>query len=43
VMPIGGMNIPLATGLSYAITTGLADLDATATTANAVIGTIWYV
>jgi len=43
VMPIGLINIPCATGVAYSITTGLTDLDATATTINAVVGTIWYI
>ena len=41
-MPIGGGGIGFATGIAFTIVTGSADADATATTAGAVIGDLFY-
>lgn len=41
-MPVGGGSIGISTGISYTIVTGAADSDATATTAGAVVGDLYY-
>lgn len=42
VMPVGGAGIGFATGIGRTIVTGSADADATATTAGAVVGDLFY-
>jgi hypothetical protein len=41
-MPVGGGSIGFATGIARTIVTGSADADATATTAGAVVGDIFF-
>lgn len=41
-MPVGGGGIGFATGIARTIVTGAADSDATATTANSVVGDIFF-
>lgn len=41
-MPLGGGGIGFATGIGRSIVTGSADADATATTAGAVVGDLFY-
>ena len=41
-MPVGGGSIGFATGIGRSIVTGSADADATATTAGAVVGDLFY-
>ena len=41
-MPVGAGSIGFATGIGYTIVTGSADADATATTAGAVVGDLFY-